>query len=402
MVGMKNIAILSGALCAWVFCTATLFADMQMIDGQKWVCRDGMCIMVDSPGEEQEPAAVAVPATPPRLAHGWMGADEFIAFIENREVNSFAGKAWWLIVLIALVGGLAMNFTPCVLPMIPVNLMIIGRSARRGALYGAGIAVAYGICGVLAAVGGMAFGAVQGSAWFNASIAVLFLVLGLSMTGVFFIDFSGMRGKFAALKSGMWPGLFAFFMGMVCAILAGACVAPVLIAVLLLTADLFSKGIYYALALPFVLGIGMALPWPLAGAGLKVMPKPGNWMKKVNLVFAAVVFAFAIWYGYLAWTLFRGDEGSPRTEASSAVSFDSPEDFSLAGLKRPVLVDCWASWCKNCTAMDRTTLQDPRVKNALAEKGVTFVKLRAEDIARLKKLPGFENVLGLPAFLVFE
>ena len=72
----------------------------------------------------------------------------------------------------------------------------------------------------------------------------------------------------------MLPGLFAFFMGMVSAVLAGACVAPILIAVLLLTAKLHAEGHVLALALPFVLGLGMGLPWPFAGAGLQVLPKP--------------------------------------------------------------------------------------------------------------------------------
>jgi hypothetical protein len=64
--------------------------------------------------------------------------------------------------------------------MVPINLMIIGRSAMRGALYGLGIAVAYGILGVLAAVGGLAFGQIQSSPWFNAAVGVLFAALSLA------------------------------------------------------------------------------------------------------------------------------------------------------------------------------------------------------------------------------
>ena len=75
------------------------------------------------------------------------------------------------------------------------------------------------------------------------------------------------------------------------------------------------------------------------------------------------------------------------------------DDFSLEGLKRPVLVDCWASWCKNCAAMD-AVLERPKV--AVALRNYTLVKLQAEDISKLKKIPGFESVKGLPAFAVFE
>jgi thiol:disulfide interchange protein len=170
----------------------------------------------------------------------------------------------------------------------------------------------------------------------------------------------------------MWPGLFAFFMGVVSAVLAGACVAPILIAVLLLTADLFAQGIRTALVMPLILGLGMALPWPFAGAGLQILPKPGAWMRIVNKIFGLVVLGFAIWYGYLSWKGFS-DTYSTRSSTSSTtndakfISFASPEEFNLTGLKRPIIVDCWATWCKNCSAMEKTTLSDGKVKAEVKE-----------------------------------
>jgi thiol:disulfide interchange protein len=188
-------------------------------------------------------------------------------------------------------------------------------------------------------------------------------------------------------------------MGALSAVLAGACVAPVLIAVLLFTADLYSKGEVLALALPFVMGLGMALPWPLAGAGMKVLPRPGAWMKWVNRCFAAVVFAFAAWYAWQACRGFSGGRTSAGTDGAVRSLSMTCDDFSLANLKKPVLVDCWASWCKNCTAMD-AVLSRPKVAAELEK--FTFVKLQAEDISKLVKLPGFAGVKGLPAFVVFE
>ena len=391
---------------------AAAFGEIQIIDGVAYECKDGMCMPVDMDAAAK-PAAVAVEKVKPVLGLGYMDADDFIAFLDGKtaEKGMFDGMPLWLMLLAVLAGGFCLNLTPCVLPMMPVTLMIIGRSSARGLLYGLGLALAYGALGVAASMFGLSFGAIQGDPWFNTAVAAIFFLFALAMSGAFFIDFSGKKNNLARLGGKMAPGLFAFFMGLVGAVLAGACVAPVLLAVLAQSAVMASSGQkVLAVALPFVLGAGMALPWPFAAAGMKVLPKPGAWMKYVNYVFAAVVLCFALWYAHLAWNGFsRGGAApeTPRTAGDAAadaaftvVEVDSPEKFSLEGLKRPVLVDCWASWCKNCTAMEKTTFHDPRVKAKLA--GWTVVRLRAEDIRKLKATPGFEDAIGLPAFAIYK
>jgi thiol:disulfide interchange protein len=388
----------------------TAAADVQVIDGVTVECKDGVCRIVDLPETPAPPARAtgdAPSAAAPRLAQGYLAPDDFLAFLRgDTRGGAFAGKTIGVILVLVLLGGLAMNLTPCVLPMMPVNLMIVGRSATRGFWYGAGIAVAYGFLGVCAAVGSMAFGEIQGNAWFNAAVSLVFLVLSLSLFDVFFIDLSRWRRTGTATapdrRGAVAGAVFAFFMGALSAILAGACVAPVLISVLVLTADLFAKGQTLALALPFVLGLGMALPWPFVGAGLRVLPRPGAWMTRVNRLFAVVVLGFSLWYGFLAVTALRADALPPvETAGNAAVVNVTPEGFAaaLARAKRPVLVDCWAGWCKNCTAMEKQTFREKRVADAL--KGFTIIRLRAEDIRALRALPGFESVKGLPAYAIY-
>lgn len=370
-------------------------------NGANVVCENGVCRLVDAPeataaGTTEAEAGTEAPA---RIAQGYMPAGRFIAFLDGEESGSPSSpllpSSFLLLPFFLVLAGLALNLTPCVLPMIPVNLIIIGKSAKRGFAYGLGIALAYGALGVAAAAGGLAFGTIQSSPWFNAAVAAVFVVLAISLSGAFAIDFSRWRPRVAPASSFLQP----LFLGVVSALLAGACVAPVLASVLLLTADMFAKGSWQALALPFLVGTGMALPWPFLGAGMKVLPKPGSWMKWVNKAFAVIVLCFAAWYASLAWRGFAGSGGDGHAESGTVAA--TPETFAgvLDDAVRPVLVDCWASWCKNCAAMDRVMAEDG-VREKM--RRFTVIRLRAEDIGALRAIPGFGRIQGLPAFAIFE
>ena len=316
----------------------------------------------------------------------------------NSALADELGRASVVMVFaLVLFGGLLMNLTPCVLPLIPVSLVLVGRGAARGAAYGLGMALAYGSLGLAAAFGGLAFGAIQSSPWFNLAVAAVFILLGLATSEVFFIDFSRFRprpkaGGGASAQGGL---LGPFLLGVGTAVLAGACVAPILLATLLLTADWFAAGREWAVALPFVLGAGMGLPWPFITAGMSVLPKPGAWMRWVNRAFAVVLFGFALWYGWLAWCGFaaRGAAASARARDSVAVDVDP---------SRPRLVIVGAPWCKNCTAMERTTLKEPSVVEVLARFNVKHVEIDTfADLADHPELAGLD-IKGVPAYVVIE
>ncbi len=377
----------------------TAHGDVQVINGVTYECGDdGICRIVD--GEDAPTAATEASAdgSSVRLAQGYLSEGELLRFLAGEDLLPLS---WTLFagVFAILLGGLAMNLTPCVLPMIPVNLMIVGASFSRGLSYAAGLVVAYGSLGLAAALGGLAFGAIQSNPWFNLAVAVLFLLLAAALSGLFFIDFSKYRTRFARLRTSSLPHLFAFFMGATSAVLAGACVAPVLISVLLLTSAWYAQGHVLALLLPFVFGLGMALPWPFLGLGLHVLPKPGAWMVWVNRVAALFVFLLALWYAHLAVRAWRGEPAADGGHGSSLAATPATFEDLVATLPRPVFVDCWASWCKNCAAMDRVLARES-VRKALERFSV--VRLQAEDIRELKRLKGFETVQGLPAFVIID
>jgi thiol:disulfide interchange protein len=199
-------------------------------------------------------------------------------------------------------------------------------------------------------------------------------VLGLAMFDVITIDFSRLSSRFHPKRSSRGTFALAFTMGGAAALLAGACVAPVVIQVILFSSDMYAAGTSAALALPFLLGVGMAVPWPIAGAGISALPKPGEWMVRVKQAFGVVILATAAYYGYLGYTLFA-DRWVDPAAVSASVEDMLKEGWhaSLAeGLataqreQKPVLVDLWATWCKNCLTMDKTTLVNPAVTDALS------------------------------------
>ena len=346
---------------------------------------------------------------------GYLGVSDFLAFLDRAETgeggvaeNPLADKGLWFVIVFIVGGGLLLNLTPCVLPLIPINLAIIGAGVKAGsklrgfllgAAYGAGIALVYGGLGLVVVLGlSKTFGAINATPWFNGTIAVIFIVLSLAMFDVFLIDFTRFQTKLGIKRKEGGSFVVAFLMGSVSALLAGACVAPVIISVIVYAQDQYARGVSYALALPFLLGAGMALPWPLAGAGLSFLPKPGKWMVRVKYVIGVFILAMGLYYGHLAY---RGvvDVGSQVDGEGWTVSLEQGIEQARRENK-PVIIDFWATWCKNCVVMDKTTFKDPAVIERLDQ--YVKVKFQAENLGDPVTAQVLEHfgVVGLPTYVI--
>ena len=154
----------------------------------------------------------------------------------------------------------------------------------------------------------------------------------------------------------------------------------------------------------------MAIPWPIAGAGISALPKPGKWMVRVKHAFGVFILITAAYYAYEGYSILSNRWVDPAVVASSVEEqIKSGWHSSLAqGLatasreKKPVLIDAWATWCKNCLTMDKTTLASEEVKQALS--GYVKIKFQAEDpdSQPAKQILQRLSAAGLPAYAILK
>ena len=358
---------------------------------------------------------------------GYMPTGEFLEWLDAVEAGEartamgmLEGRGIVAILLLTLLGGFLLNLTPCVLPVIPINLAIIGAGAKAaskargillGSAFGGAMALVYGGLGVLVVTTAATFGAINASPWFNLAIAVIFIALGLAMFDLLRIDFSRWQSKFGIQPKEGGSVAVAFGMGALVALLAGACVAPMVIAVILFAQTMYAEGVRVAILLPFLLGVGMGLPWALAGGGLSFLPKPGAWMTYVKYAMGAVIIIVAAYFGYRFWVLFDDQYLVDQEEVVASVAAMEEEGWHTslaAGLEesletgKPVFIDFWATWCSNCLYMNRTTFQDEAVLERFED--YVLVKYQAEQPRQSphRELLDHFNYVGLPLYVVLE
>ena len=133
-------------------------------------------------------------------------------------------------------------------------------------------------------------------------------------------------------------------------------------------------------------------------------------MNRIKQAFGVIILGTAVYYGYEAYTLFANRWVDP-SEVSSSVQEKLKAGWQpslaegLAVAKRenkPVLIDMWATWCKNCLVMDKTTLEDPAVNSALTN--YVKIKFQAEDPddPQVAKVMQYMKTSGLPTYVIMK
>ena len=338
---------------------------------------------------------------------GGKGVPAVVGSVDGRDAhptNSLESlireRGWVMALVVVFFGGLALNLTPCVYPMIAITVSYFGGRGDRNArqafgnalVYFFGVVLTYSVLGLVAALTGGLFGALLQSTWVLVGIAALLVALALSMFGLYEIQPPQFLLQRATGLSGQAGFVGVFFMGAMVGVIAAPCLAPILVALLVFVGQRGDPLLGWALF--FVLASGLALPYVVLGtfSGLLTkLPKSGTWMVWVKRVFGVLLIGVAVWLLNPLWA-------RPMT-TKSLIDWQPYTPAAVAAGEKPILLDFYADWCIPCKEMEKTTFADPRV----AEKAKRFRAVKA-DLTRsgsgaVEALIAQYQIVGVPTIV---
>ena len=246
------------------------------------------------PGEAAPPRlAPSEPAAPPK------GPANGDAFAQAASKGTFA------LVLFCFLGGIAVSFTPCVLPMVPITMGIIGargnasrtEAVMLSAAYVLGQALVYTGLGVAAGMTGALFGSWLQIPWVLGGIGLIFVALGFAMFGFYDLQVPGFVQSRISGYEKRGGYVVAFVFGLIGAVLAGPCSGPVVFGILgVIATGSGSGGVALGAALMFAFSLGMGMIFLVTGAASGWMPKRGAYMLLIKKSFGIVMWLGAIYY----------------------------------------------------------------------------------------------------------
>ncbi|QEW34470.1 protein-disulfide reductase DsbD [Erwinia billingiae] len=366
----------------------------------------------------------------------------------------------------ALLIGIGVAFTPCVLPMYPlISGIILGGNRKYSAgrlfalamVYVQGMALTYTVMGVIVAAAGLRFQAALQAPAILIGLSVLFILLALSMFGLFTLQLpSSLQTRLALWSNRQQGGSLTgvFLMGALAGLICSPCTTAPLSAILLYIAQ--SGNMLAGAGTLYLYALGMGLPLiAVTVFGNRLLPKSGAWMQTIKEGFGFVILAMPVFllervigdqWGLRLWSLLgvaffgwafvslKSNNGWLRLGqilmlAAALVAarplqdwaFASPgQNAAIAHLNftrisdteqlshalqnaqgRITMVDLYADWCVACKEFEKYTFSQPEVQNALGHIQLLQADVtanNAQDSALLKQL----QVLGLPTILFFD
>ena len=240
------------------------------------------------------------------ISAGTNNTTDFVS--EQDQYEQLLGSGELLKIIIGFfLGGLALAFTACMYPMIPILSSIIvgqgekvttGSAFAMSLVYVEAMAITFGVMGLLVS---LVSGSFNIQAYFQSPVilipfALIFVALAFSMFGFFTIQLpASLQGKLSQMSNQQKGGslIGVAIMGVLSALIIGPCAGPIIIGALTLAAK--EGDMFLGFISMFVLGNGLGLPLLIIGTtGGKFLPKAGTWMDIVKYVAGVILLAIAI------------------------------------------------------------------------------------------------------------
>lgn len=371
------------------------------------------------------------------------------------------GGIW--VYLAAFFAGVLSTMTPCVLPMIPITMAVLGtgeqekrgKAVIRSLSYVLGIMLTFTSVATVAAIGGGSLGAdALGNPYVLAALTLFFAAMSLSMLGVFELQlpfFIRQKINHTGGKGILGP----FLMGCASGLVAFPCTGPVLAALLSIVA--INGNPIFGASLMAVYALGFSLLFFMAGTGLGKL-KPGVYMERLKSLIGVLLLVMTVYCaamllpdfsnllsvggamnrllslalilgGFMmgavhsdmynlsgigkkikilgalfisigvVWNLSMADKTPDLISWGSEPGIAAGQALST---KKPILIDFTAAWCPECKKMELTTFRDSAVVQELNAKWI-LVKIDGTITTQsTEKLFSRYGIKGLPAIVILD
>ena len=373
--------------------------------------------------------------------------------VESDPISSALESQGLLIgLLLVFLGGLALNLTPCVYPLIPITVGYFGGQSEgsttklffMGILFILGLAVTYSAIGVVTSLTGAIFGALLQNPIVILIIVGIMLALSLSMFGVYEFKLpDSLVNKAGGAKGGLFG---AFFMGLTMGIVAAPCIGPFVLGLVTYVAT--KQDPFFGFLLFFVLAVGLGTPYlflAVFSGKIKNLPRAGEWMDAVKHIFGFILIGMALYFllpllpkeisGYVlpvfmigtaiyllffekladkvkGFKIFKivfsililamGVYALIPSDTNSVEWKPFTEDALTEISGRGVIIDFYADWCIPCKELDLLTFSDPDVIELSKEFETYKADMTKSLSPEVESLRERFKIIGVPTVLILN